>query len=51
MEEERSVVWGLMGEHFVWAVRICRRGSRGGVGVAIRRSLGVVEVINESSLR
>jgi hypothetical protein len=38
-----------MGEEFVWKERCRRRGNRGGVGIAIRKEMGEVEVVSRYS--
>ena len=48
-EEEREEVRGLLGKDWQWVERCRLKGGRGGVGLAVRVSVGTATVLEDMS--
>ena len=48
-KEDKERTRNLMGEEFVWAQKCRKRGTRGGVGLMIRKTCGEVEIMEKWS--
>ena len=48
-EEEREQVEGLLGEDWQWVERCRLKGWRGGVGLAVRKAVGIATVLEDMS--